>query len=163
MSGVRADEGAETDDVGAFVARIAETLPFNRLLELTCRTARAGYAEVALPGDERMTNHLGSVHAVAELAPAEAAGGIAAASGLADLVHDGWVPIAKRLEVDYRRLANGEVVAICELPEELARSAREAAQAGERIGFVLPIDVRDAEGTVAEVRVEYVFKQRGGS
>lgn len=163
MNEVRADEGAQAGDVGTFMARIAETLPFNQLLEVTCRTVRAGYAEVVLPGDERMTNHLGSVHAVAELAPAEAAGGIAAASGLADLVREGWVPIAKRLEVDYRRLAKGEVVAICELPEELARSAREAAEAGERVGFVLPIDVRDAEGTVAEVCVEYVFKQRGGS
>ena len=58
-------------DPGAFASRIAASLPFNRLVGLRCNTAPAGSTEVVLPADERLANHLGSVHAVAELAPAD--------------------------------------------------------------------------------------------
>jgi acyl-coenzyme A thioesterase PaaI-like protein len=150
---------SEAGDPTAFVTQLADSLPFNRHLDVTVREARPGYAEVALPAGEHLTNHLGSVHAVAEIAPAEAAGGVAAASGLADLIQEGYVPIAKALSVRYTKLAHGELTATAELPAHVATTARDAAAAGERIAFVLPIDVRDDEGPVAEVEVEYVMKR----
>jgi acyl-coenzyme A thioesterase PaaI-like protein len=149
------------DDPGVFAAQIAEGLPFNRLVGLRCRPTTPGSAEAVLPADERLHNHLGSVHAVAELAPAEAAGGIAAVSGLADLVQQGFMPVAKSLSVRYVRLAHGDLTAEATLPEGIAEAARAAAAAGERIAFTLPVAVRAGGDVVAEVEIDYVFKQFG--
>lgn len=155
-----AGAGAEGEDATPFVVQMADELPFNQHLGVRVREAQPGYAEVALPSGDQLTNHLGSVHAVAEIAPAEAAGGVAAASGLADLVRDGYVPIAKALSVRYVKLAHGDLVATAQLPAHVAQAARDAAAAGDRIAFVLPVDVSDEQGTVAEVEVEYVLKRR---
>lgn len=154
------DQRAGTDPPAVVAA--AENLPFNVLVGLSCDEVSPGRAVVALPADERLTNHIGSVHAVAELAPAEAAGGIAAVTGLSDLVERGYLPVARSLSVDYRRLAHGALTAVAELSDEIASDARRAADADERVAFTLPVDVRDGDGIVAEVGIEYVFARFDG-
>ena len=77
-------------------------LPFNRLIGLE----RAEPPQVLrLPGGEQYLNHLGTVHASAQLALAEASSGeflmrtLGAAAGL--------LPVVRRLEAKFRKPARG--------------------------------------------------------
>ena len=149
------------DDPMAFLAQVAERLPFNAHLGVEVGTVEAGRGEVVLPALDHLTNHVGTVHAVAELAVAEPAGALAASSGVLDLVQQGYVPIVKSMSVRYVKPAKGELRATAQLDDEDAAALRKAAGAGERVAVSLPIEVRDADGVVAEVTAEYVYKDLG--
>lgn len=159
---VEVDPDLAQDDPDAFLAYVAENLPFNAHLGVEVGAAGEGRGEVVLPDAEHLVNHVGTVHAVAELAAAEPAGAMAASSGVLDLVQQGYVPIVKSMSVRYVKPAKGELRATAELTDEDAASLRAAAGAGERVAVTLPIEVRDADGVVAEVTAEYVYKNLGG-
>lgn len=156
------DRGDATSDLGGFVQGVLDAMPFTAYVGATVRSVEPGRAEILLPADERFTNHIGTVHAIAELVPAETCGGVAITSELSDLLQEGYVPIAKSLRVDWVAPARGELTATATLPEELAQHMRAAARAGERVACTLDIPVTDASGTVvAEVSIDYVLKQLG--
>lgn len=159
---VDVDPELAQDDPAAFLAHVAEQLPFNAHLGVRVGEVGDGRGEVVLPDADHLVNHVGTVHAVAELAAAEPAGAMAASSGVLDLVQQGYVPIVKRMSVEYLKPAKGELRATAEMSEEDASSLRKAAEAGERVAVTLPIQVRDADGVVAEVTAEYVYKQLTG-
>src|SRR5438046_1968860 len=98
-------------------------LPFNRLVGVEPAAPGSGFL-VSLPADPRYANHLGTVHAVALLAVAEAAAGafLAGQEG----APAGLVPVVRRLEAKFRRPATGRVSARCAVPaDEVARWLRE--------------------------------------
>lgn len=80
-------------------------LPFNGLLGIQIATDSAHLLE--LPAGGQYLNHLGTVHASAQLALAEAS------SGEFLLRHfgstEGIVPVVRRLEAKFRKPANGAV------------------------------------------------------
>lgn len=89
-------------------------IPFNRVLGLE-PSPREGFL-YALPADVRYTNHLGTVHAGALLALAEATSG---ARMLAEFGHLGAdvLPVVRRLEAKFRRPARGAVHARARVDE----------------------------------------------
>ena len=103
-------------------------LPFNSLLGIQIATDSAHLLE--LPAGGQYLNHLGTVHASAQLALAEAS------SGEFLLRHfrstEGIVPVVRRLEAKFRKAANGSVTstatatptAIEQLDAELASKGR---------------------------------------
>jgi acyl-coenzyme A thioesterase PaaI-like protein len=103
-------------------------LPFNSLLGIQIATDSAHLLE--LPAGGQYLNHLGTVHASAQLALAEAS------SGEFLLRHfrstEGIVPVVRRLEAKFRKPANGAVTStataaptgIEELDAELASKGR---------------------------------------
>src|SRR5437762_13509668 len=93
-------------------------LPFNRFLGI--ETASDPAQLLRLPAGAQYLNHLGTVHASAQLALAEAS------SGEFLLRHfgstDGIVPVVRRLEAKFRKPANGAVTSIASAtPESLAK------------------------------------------
>src|SRR3954471_23758633 len=96
-------------------------LPFNRLIGLEPAAPGSGFL-VSLPDSPQYANHLGTVHAVALLAVAEAGAG-------AFLVRefgrpDGVVAVVRRLEAKFRKPARGRVAARAAVAAEvLARWA----------------------------------------
>ena len=92
-------------------------LPFNRLIGLEPAPAGSGFL-VSLPAGPQYANHLGTVHAVALLAVAEAGAGafLARQAG----VPVGLVPVVRRLEAKFRRPATGRVSARCAVPPTAA-------------------------------------------
>src|SRR5687767_6795327 len=85
-------------------------LPFNRLVGLESCSRESGFW-VALPAGPQYSNHLGTVHASALLAVAEAGSG-------AFLVQQfgasaGYIPLVRRLEATFRKPARGRVSARC--------------------------------------------------
>lgn len=156
-------DATDPADVARGLAHVGESLPFNRHLGVVAGAVGAGRAEVRLPHDDRLANHIGTVHAIAELAPAEMAAATAASSRLGDLLADGWVPVVKHLAVTYVAPASGTLVAVAEVGQDETDRARAAAAAGERVALEVPVEVRAGDTVVAEVRVELVYKRLGGS
>jgi len=120
-------------------------LPFNRLVGLEPAPAGGGFL-VSLPDGPQYTNHLGTVHASALLAVAEAGSGAFLLDRLGDAA--GVVPVVRRLEAKFRRPASGRVSARAVVaPEEVDRWASELIDRG-RVLAAVPVEVVDADGTV---------------
>ena len=101
-----------------------------------------GLCEVTLRHRRKVTNHLGTVHAIALCNLAELAGGLAIDAGLPPSMR--WIP--RGMQVEYLRKAKGTMRAT-------ARPAAPAVAASE--GYALPMDV-----TAVDPSGEPVFRAR---
>jgi acyl-coenzyme A thioesterase PaaI-like protein len=138
--------------------KLGETLPFNEHLGVRVRSLEIGRAETELPADERLANHLGGVHAIAELAPVELAGALAASSRLHELVATGRVPVVAGISVRYRAPANGTLVAVAEVGEEAVAHAWAAVEAGRRPRLDVDVEVFDERDVVVlRATCEFVY------
>jgi acyl-coenzyme A thioesterase PaaI-like protein len=155
------------DDTAALLRDLMElgrSLPFNQHLGVRVRRLEVGRAETELPADDRLVNHLGGVHAIAELAPVELAGALAASSRLHSLVAAGHVPVVAGISVRYRAPAAGPLVAIAEVGEEVVAEAWEAVEAGRRPRLEVDVEVRDEEDVVVlRATCEFVYLGADGS
>lgn len=132
-------------------------LPFNRLIGLEAAAPESGFL-VGLPAGPQYTNHLGTVHAAALLAVAEAGSGAFLVRHFGDGA--GFVPVVRRLESKFRKPATGRVAARAAVPpEEVARWAAELAARG-RLSAAVPVEVVDAAGVVVMTAVVEWFIAR---
>ena len=122
--------------------------PFNRLIGL--EVVSEGEFLVSLPADERYTNHLGTVHAAAMLAVAEAGAGEFLLRQFGDA--EGLVPVVRRLDSKFRKPASGRVSARVPAsvgtPEEIAGWPEELESRG-RVLVTVPVEVVDGTGQLA--------------
>ena len=138
--------------------QLGEQLPFNRHLGVEVVEVRPGRARTRLPADERLANHVGGVHAIAELAPVELAGALALSSRLTPLLERGYVPVVGGLQVRYTAPGVGELTAQAEVGDEVLAPALRAADAGERPRFDVEVTVTDTAGTqVAHASLHFVY------
>ena len=120
-------------------------LPFNRLVGLELAAPQSGFL-VTLPEGPQYANHLGTVHAGALLAVAEAGSGAFLVKQLAGAGN--VVPVVRRLEAKFRKPANGRVSARAAVPpEEVAGWLTELENRG-RVLATVPVEVVDAAGVV---------------
>jgi acyl-coenzyme A thioesterase PaaI-like protein len=119
-------------------------LPFNRLIGL--QSGAASDELVSLPSDVRYGNHLGTVHAAALLAVAEAGSGEFLQRSMPDV--EGIIPVVRRLEAKFRKPAYGRVSARAQVDAEiLARWAGELNTRGRVLASV-PVEVVDEQQNV---------------
>jgi acyl-coenzyme A thioesterase PaaI-like protein len=120
-------------------------LPFNRLIGLEPAAANSGFL-VSLPAGSQYANHLGTVHASALLAVAEAGSGAFLIQKLGDAT--GFVPVVRRLDAKFRKPATGCVSARAVVADaEIARWSSELASRG-RVLATVPVEVLDGAGVV---------------
>jgi acyl-coenzyme A thioesterase PaaI-like protein len=133
-------------------------LPFNRLVGLEAAAGDDGFL-VCLPNGPQYGNHLGTVHASALLAVAEA--GSAAFLARQFGPGDGFVPVVRRVEAKFRKPAQGRICARCRVgAQELERWPAELAARG-RVLAPIPVEVVDAEGVIVlSAVVEWFIVQR---
>lgn len=140
------------------LARQGTTLAFNRHMGVEVRDATIGRCVTALPEDPALSNHLGGVHAIAELAPVELAGALAACSQLMPLLVRGYVPVVGGLTTRFRAPAHGELTATALVGPDVLEPALAAADAGERPRTTVEVSVTDASGTVVNrTELHFVF------
>lgn len=89
-------------------------LPFNNFLGI--ETASEPTQLLRLPAGAQYLNHLGTVHASAQLALAEASSGEFLLRALGST--SGVVPVVRRLESKFRKPANGAITSIVSTPPE---------------------------------------------
>jgi acyl-coenzyme A thioesterase PaaI-like protein len=88
----------------------SQVVPFNRYLGLEILDAGAGTGSVKLPEGPHLLNHVGSQHAAALFAVAEAASGAAMAGAFADLMAQA-TPLARSAQISYLKPARGPIIA----------------------------------------------------
>lgn len=119
-------------------------LPFNRLIGLESPVGDDFL--VALPAGEQYGNHLGTVHASALLAVAEAASGAFLVKQFGS--GTGFVPVVRRLEAKFRKPATGRVTARSTVAaEEVAKWSADLASRG-RLSAPVTIEVVDGAGVI---------------
>ncbi len=121
-------------------------LPFNHLIGIELGDPGSDFL-ISLPDDVKYTNHLGTVHASALFAVAEAA------SGLFLLRHfgedAGLVPVVRRVEAKFRKPGRGRISARALVaPEEASRWSEELARRGRVVASV-PVEVVGSDGQTA--------------
>jgi len=117
-------------------------LPFNRFVGIQITDDAAHL--LRLPSGKQYHNHLGTVHASAQLALAEAS------SGEVLLRHfgsaDGIIPVVRRMEAKFRKPATGSITStITVAPETLAQLDRELSAKGRAL-ISIPVEIHDESG-----------------
>jgi hypothetical protein len=117
-------------------------LPFNSFLGIQIATEPSKLLQ--LPSGGQYLNHLGTVHASAQLAVAEAS------SGEFLLRHfrstEGIVPVVRRLEAKFRKPANGAVTStVTAAPTALEQLDGELASKGRAL-FPITVELHDQSG-----------------
>jgi hypothetical protein len=118
-------------------------LPFNSLIGI--RLASDSAHLLQLPsGSSQYLNHLGTVHAGAQLALAEASSGeflLRHFASAADLV-----PVVRRVEAKFRKPANGTIVSTANAtPESLARLDSKLSSKGRSL-IPIRVELYDESG-----------------
>ena len=133
-------------------------LPFNRHIGLEV-AADAGFL-VSLPDGPQYTNHVGTVHASALLAVAEAGSGAFLAQQFGP--REGFVPVVRRLEAKFRKPATGWMSARCPVPAEHVSRWSDGLASRGRVSASVPVEVVDAAGVVVlSVTVEWFIARSG--
>ncbi|QIF02176.1 DUF4442 domain-containing protein [Roseimicrobium sp. ORNL1] len=131
-------------------------LPFNKFVGIERASHEAQL--LRLPSGDQYLNHLGTVHASALLALAEAS------SGEFLLRHfgsaEGVIPVVRRLEAKFRKPAHGAITSTVKTPlESLATLDADLSAKGRALISIL-VEVHDASGAHAlSAEVEW-FIQR---
>jgi acyl-coenzyme A thioesterase PaaI-like protein len=117
-------------------------LPFNSFLGIQIATEPSRV--LRLPSGTQYLNHLGSVHASAQLALAEASSGEFLLRHFGSM--EGIVPVVRRLEAKFRKPANGAVTStVTAAPESLAQLDAELSAKG-RCLIPVSVELHDESG-----------------
>jgi uncharacterized protein (TIGR00369 family) len=132
---------------------VGRAVPFVGTGGLRIRSLSRDGIELELPLRRKVANHLGSVHAAATALLVESAGGLAFAMHLPAA----RTPVVKRMEIAYRRVAVGALVARAAVPASALPRLRVEAR-GE---LVIPVEVRDDQGSdLVDCRMVYAWFTR---
>ena len=134
-------------------------LPFNRLVGLE-RGADDSEFLVCLPDNPEYTNHLGTVHASALLAVAEAGSGAFLVRQFGSGAE--FVPVVRRLEAKFRKPARGRVSARCTVRAEEVEGWSAALADRGRVLAPVSVEVVDADVLVVLSAVVEWFITRAG-
>ncbi len=121
-------------------------VPFNRFVGLK-RSGRPGAGSLELEDSPNYNNHLGTVHASAQFALAEACSGEYLLSRFEELAAD-HVPVVRRAEVKFRKPASGKLVAEARVADEKLRKFVADLEAKGRAVVGINVEVRDSTGGV---------------
>ena len=116
-------------------------LPFNKLIGL--EPAEPPQI-LRLPAGDRYSNHLGTVHASAQLALAEASSGEFLMRSIGAM--DGLIPVVRRLEAKFRRPAKGALTSTVTSPPTGVSSARAELTVKGRTFITVDVELRDETG-----------------
>lgn len=119
-------------------------LPFNKFIGLEKGTDEF---LISLPAGDIYTNHLGTVHASALFAAAEAASGAFLLEQIGSA--EGYIPVVRHADLKFKKPARGRISAKASVKAgELEKTKAELAEKGRALVSV-NIEVLDEAGTIA--------------
>jgi acyl-coenzyme A thioesterase PaaI-like protein len=132
------------------------TLPFNNFLGI--QVASAPHKLLQLPAGAQYLNHLGTVHASAQLALAEASSGEFLMREFG--TDSGFVPVVRRLESKFRKPAHGMMTStVSTSPEMIDRLRSDLASKGRSMISIM-VELHDESGThTLSATVEWFITQ----
>jgi uncharacterized protein (TIGR00369 family) len=141
-------------------AFMTATVPMVRTLNLVFDRATAEQAVVRLPDQASFHNHLGGPHAGAMFTLAETASGAVLLANFGHLLGRA-VPLAVSSDIQYLKLARGEVTATARLTRPAAEVTAEL-DAGERPEFTVEVEITRPDGETSG-RMSIVWTLRPNS
>ncbi len=145
-------------DLAAVNAIMTQGVPFNRVLGLRVVAVEPERAEVTIEDVPERQNHVGTVHAAVEFALGEAASGAMVVNAFHDLQGQGYVPLAASARIGYLKPAKGTLTGVAALRADTQQLVRQEVQANGKARFSVPVEIRDANGTVvADMIVEWAL------
>ena len=117
-------------------------LPFNRLLSLEAATDADRLLQ--LPSGDQFLNHLGTVHAGALLALAEASSGEFLLQSIGGIA--GIVPVVRRLEAKFRKPSQGRVQSTASVAENALDELRTSLSDKRRALISVHVELFDETG-----------------
>jgi len=117
-------------------------LPFNSFLGIQAAAKPAQL--LRLPAGGQYLNHLGTVHASAQLALAEASSGEFLLRTLGSM--DGIVPVVPRLEAKFRKPANGAITSTATTPPDTLDQLRADLTTKGRALIKIGVELHDESG-----------------
>jgi acyl-coenzyme A thioesterase PaaI-like protein len=145
-------------DYDAIRAGLSQAIPYNGHVGLELVEVGEGRGVVKLPDAPELKNHVGSQHAGALFSAGEFASGAAFVGAFVEQMGS-ITPLARSAEIDYRKLARGEITATGTLSE-----SREALlgrlEADGRVEFPIEVELADGDGqVVAAMTVHWHVRQ----
>lgn len=136
-----------------------DDVPFNRFIGLQ-REPEGGAFAVSLPAGPQYHNHLGIVHAAAQLAVAEAASGEWMLRNFGGQAEE-FVAVVRRMETKFKQPARGKILGKATVSDP-ARAQLAADLATRRaLAFALRVDVFDEAGAhTLTATVEWFITRR---
>jgi acyl-coenzyme A thioesterase PaaI-like protein len=136
-----------------------DAIPFNQLLGLQREPAGAEFS-VSLPADARYHNHLGIVHAAAQLAVAEAASGDWMLRNFGEHATD-FIAVVRRMETKFKAPARGKILGRATATDEARVALAADLRTKRHAMFALRVDVFDESGAhTLTGSVEWFFTRR---
>lgn len=120
-------------------------LPFNQLIGLKLAEEGSPF-QTELASGRQYTNHLGTVHASAQLALAEAASGAFLAQQFKE--YTGLIPVVRRLEAKFRKPATGQISARCAVDAEALENWKQEINNRTKVMVSVPVEVVDEIGNI---------------
>lgn len=117
-----------------FSQMITQVAPYFGTINATMQSLRPGHAEATMPFRREVTNHIGTVHAIAMCNMAELVGGTMTDASIPAGAR--WIP--KAMSVEYLAKAKTDLRAVAD------GSGVDWTQGGD---VVVPVDVFDTNGT----------------
>lgn len=117
-------------------------LPFNQLIGLQAANSSDGL--VQLPGGQQYHNHIGTVHAAAQLAVGEGACGELLLREFGD--RTGWVPVVRRVEAKFHKPAHGKIVGTIPTRQQIIDTVRNDLASRSRAIVRIPVEIHDELG-----------------
>ncbi|MEO0012297.1 MAG: hypothetical protein RLZZ535_686 [Cyanobacteriota bacterium] len=131
-------------------------LPFNNFLGIQVAADSAQLLQ--LPAADRYLNHLGTVHASAQLALAEASSGEFLMREFGS--NAGFIPVVRRLESKFRKPANGAVTSTVSTPIEAIDQLRTDLATKGRAIISIVVELHDEFGAhTLSATVEWFITQ----
>ncbi len=136
-----------------------DDVPFNRLIGLQ-REPEGGAFAVSLPAGPQYHNHLGIVHAAAQLAVAEAASGEWMLRNFGARV-DEFIAVVRRMETKFKQPARGKILGKATVSDEARAKLTEEMATRRALTFALRVDVFDEAGAhTLTATVEWFITRR---
>jgi acyl-coenzyme A thioesterase PaaI-like protein len=131
-------------------------LPFNKFLGI--QLAADPTQLLQLPAADRYLNHLGTVHASAQLALAEASSGEFLMREFGS--NTGFIPVVRRLESKFRKPANGVVTSTVSMPSEAIDQLRTNLATKGKAMISIAVELHDESGAhTLSATVEWFITQ----
>jgi acyl-coenzyme A thioesterase PaaI-like protein len=157
MTEPTAESTPESFDLGAF---LTDSVPMVRTLNLEFLEATPKRAVLRLPDQSAFHNHLAGPHAGAMFTLAESASGAVLLAAFGDQLGRA-VPLAVHVEMDYKKLAKGDVLATAELVRPIDEVIAEL-DAGERPKIPVTVRIERADGAVTgEMTIIWTLRLNG--
>lgn len=127
--------------------QLGRTVPFARLVGIEVESIDGQRAVVRIAADERLGNHVGSVHAGALFTLCESASGAALAGAMAQVIMQTRF-VVRDAQVEYLKPARGAVFAKACLADEAARALEVLRRDGRaEVAVDVSASARLADGT----------------